>query len=71
MASSETAWTFGLWIVIVYPSVPPGAAVAESAVFVVDKRRPTERGEDREVRTRAEPPTGSVRSQLRPAPLST
>ena len=69
-ASSETACVLGLWTVIVYPSLPPAAAAAESAVFVVDNgARPSGEKTVRCERV-ADPPIGRLRSQLRPAPLS-
>ena len=62
---------FGLWMVMVYPSVPPAPAVELSAVFVVDSGT-LPRGE-KTVRWErvTDPPGGIVRFQLRPAPLST
>src|SRR3989337_4319644 len=61
---------FGVWTVIVYPSVAPAIALGESAVFeVVSGTRPWGEKCVRCERV-TEPPGGMAMPQLRPAPLS-
>src|SRR3954452_20000834 len=65
-----TAPAFGLVAVIVYPSVPPAATEPASAVLSSESgSRPSGENVMRDD-TVVDPPVGTLRSQLRPAPLS-
>ena len=67
---SVAALAFGLWIVIVYPSLAPPAAVAASAVLVVESGASPSGEKVVKCETVRLWPAGIINDQLSPAPLS-
>src|SRR5882757_9984460 len=70
MEVSVTAVALGLETEIVYPSDPPPATLALSAVLVVTSGRLPSGEKVIRLDTAPDPPAGTPMDQLRPAPLS-
>src|SRR5262245_39036810 len=70
MEFTVTEEMFGLWMVIVYPSVPPGATVGVAAIFVVVSGVMLIRENVARYEATTEPELGTVTSQLSRIPLS-